>query len=306
MTSKEAATLKAKISAKQPYAHLFAYRTGPTTVWSIQLKIHHALYDGVSLPLIVQQLQDHCNAAEVVAPTQTIADVIAATSSRLAIEQRKSFWTHYLKGFIQRNLPQPSTRSTLRTEIFKPAIFDMKDLSSHARKHGLTIQSLFLAMCAKVYAGLTDTISSEDTVIGLYLANRSLSSRTELHQAVVPTVNLIPLRVSKPIGTDIFDMAAQIQFDIQEISAPANASVSLWEVREWTNVKVDCFVNFLKLPTLEKTCDDELEFEPVTNWGEESAKVVEVDGATVTLPEELLERRVDGAYLVSLGIPAAE
>lgn len=303
MTNKETATLKAKISAKQPFAHLFASRTGPTTVWSIQLKIHHALYDGVSLPLIVQQLQDHCNAAEVVAPTQTIADVIAATSSRLAIEQRKSFWTHYLKGFIQRNLPQPSTRSTLRTEIFKPAIFDMKDLSSCARKHGLTIQSLFLAMCAKVYAGLTGTLSSEDTVIGLYLANRSLSSRTELHQAVVPTVNLIPLRVSKPIGTDIFDMAAQIQFDIQEISAPANASVSLWEVREWTNVKVDCFVNFLKLPTLEETCDDEVEFEPVTNWGEESAKVVEIDGSTVTLPEELLERRVDGAYLVSLDIP---
>ena len=42
------------------------------------------------------------------------------------------------------------------------------------------------------------------------------------------------------------------------------------------------------------------------NWGEESAKVVELDGTDVTLPEELLERRVDGAYLVSLGIPAAE
>ena len=302
-TLQEVATLKAKVSAKQPYAHLFVTRIGSTTAWNIQLKIHHALYDGVSLQLIVRQLQDHCNAAaEVVVPSQTIADVIAATSTRIAIEKRKSFWTTYLKGLEQRNLHQPTTLPALRTEIFKPALFDLGSLESRAHNHGLTIQSLFLAVCAKVYAGLANTDSSKDTVIGLYLANRSLSSRTDLHQAVVPTVNLVPLRVSKPVGTNVFEMAAQIQHDIQEINAPANASASLWEIREWTNVEVDYFVNFLKLPTPEESRDDEIKLEQAGHWGEELAKVVEITEGAVTPPRDLVDSRVNGAYLVSLRI----
>lgn len=295
----ELADEKVKMASRQPYAHLFVSRLSPSSPWEVSLKIHHALYDGVSLPLIIRQFEDLCNDADTTASTDTLPLVIAKTSDSPSIEQRKTFWTRYLKDISQIRLTQPITPPTSRSEIFKPGLLpSVTSIETQAHNHGLTMQSLFLAAYAKLYARLTSTPSSSDVIIGLYLASRSLPI-ANLHEAPIPTVNLVPLRVSLPLETDVFEVAAQIHYDIQEISAPANASAGLWEIAEWTGVKVDTFVNFLKLPGgREDISEGAIRIAPVEQWSEGSSRVVDVDRG-VALPKELLDEHVNAAYLAS-------
>lgn len=304
LTDPKATALKAEVASKQPFAHIFVSKPEPSASWRMQLKIHHALYDGVSLPLIVQQLQDLCSGVEVAAPIDALPGLLSMTTTQSAVQSRKHFWMKYLKDMEQRFLCQPSAPPISRSEIFTPALLpSVSALESQARKRGLTTQSLFLAVCAKVYAVLTATAPSHDIVIGLYLANRSISNRIYLRQAAVPTVNLVPLRVVAPLESSIFDVAVQIQHDVLEISAPANASTSLWEIKEWTGVKIDTFVNFLKLPTPTESLNYGVEIEQAKNWSEQSCSVVEVDNGVVMPPEVLVDKRVNGAYLVSPTVP---
>jgi hypothetical protein len=300
MADNELADQMQKLASKQPYAHLVVSRSATSSPWHVQLKIHHALYDGVSLPLIVQQLQDLCNSADTIAPADILPLVIAKTSSSSSLDQRKTFWTGYLSGISLNHLKPPSVPSASRIEIFKPHLLpSVTALETQARKHGLTTQYLFLATYAKLYARLTSTPSSSDVVIGLYLANRSLPI-SNLHDAPVPTVNLVPLRVSAPQESDMFDVAAQIQYDIQEISAPANASVGLWEIAEWTGLKVDTFVNFLKLPGgSEDAGKGTVRITPVEQWGEGLSRVVDVSNRGVAPSKELVDDHVNWLYLVS-------
>jgi len=97
-----------------------------------------------------------------------------------------------------------------------------------------------------------------DSVIGIYLASRAASPTLQ-----APTLCILPLRVrvlkttTKPIeavdtgedhNVDIFALLAAartIQADLQRISATEIAGTSLWEIKKWTGVRVDCFVNFL-------------------------------------------------------------
>lgn len=286
---------------KQPYAHLFIAKS--STGWYLRLKIHHALYDGVSLPLLMQQLQDFCKGVDIPQSSNTFSKLITTTCASSTLEKRKAFWKNYLKGVEQRHLRQPTSPPTSKIEIFKPGLLPhVSSLDTIARKHGITTQSLFLAVYAKHYAVLTSTPTGQDVVICIYLANRSLPIHG-IAQAAIPTVNVIPLRVSAPRETDIIDVAAQIQYDIQEISSLENASVSLWEVKEWAGVKIDTFVNFLKLPHAEQeraSDDNAIKSTQTGQWSEEVGKVTEMQHGGFEAPEAFADKIMDGAYLVSL------
>ncbi|KAL5394922.1 hypothetical protein PMIN02_004559 [Paraphaeosphaeria minitans] len=304
MTDNKLADIVLKMSSEQPYAHLVVSKPFQSSPWNVKLKIHHALYDGVSLPLIIQQLQDLSNSAEKPTPKDMLSLVISKISGYSPMEQRKAFWKNYLKDVTQSHFSQTNAQSTSRIEMFKPRLLlSVTALETKAHKKGLTTQSLFVATYAKIYARLTLTPSSSDVIIGLYLANRSLPI-ANLHKAAIPTVNLVPLRVAAPLETDIFDVAAQIQYDIQEISAPANASVGLWEIAAWTGVRVDTFVNFLKLPGGgEDVGKVAVRITPVELWSEGLSRVVDVERG-VAPPKELVDQVVNGAYLHALDVEA--
>ena len=285
----------------QPYVHVFVSRSSQG--WTLRLNIHHALYDGVSLPQLMQQLQDLCLSAELPSSSSLFSRFIASTSSATARDARRQYWTEYLRGYTQVLLPQPSSAPSTKTEVFRPSLVsDMTSVEGQARRNGIAMQSLLLAVYARMYAKLTSTPRDSDIVIGIYLANRSLPLR-DIDRAVIPTVNLVPLRISMPLETDLLDMAAQIQFDVQEIGSPANAAVSLWEISEWTGVKIDSFVNFLKLPERDEDApsqNDGVRVFHAGQWGERVSKVTELRTEGFEVPEEMKSDRVNEAYLVSL------
>ncbi|KAI4959789.1 NRPS [Alternaria arbusti] len=290
----------------QPWAYLFASQT--SSGWALKLKIHHALYDGVSLPLLMQKLQAICNGAEVDPPDNTLAQMVAKGYGTSELEKKKSFWTRYLVDFAQKLLMQPAESPKTRTQLFKPALFATPNLEAAARQRGVSTQSIFLAAYAKVHAANTSGTADEDVIIGVYLANRSLPING-IASAAVPTVNLLPLRVSKPLKRQMVEMAEDIQRDLQEISEPMNASASLFEISEWTGVKVDTFVNFLSLPDTpeaegEAQNKDSITIEPTQQWEQSVSRVTEVEEHSLEPPAELVDERVNGAYLHAIDIEA--
>ncbi|PVI01410.1 hypothetical protein DM02DRAFT_525045 [Periconia macrospinosa] len=277
--------------------------------WDLRLKIHHALYDGVSLPILIQQFQDICKGGEVLSSSMdTLTDFVAANSNPSVSQNRESFWNNYLQGTTGHHLPQPSSPTPSRCEVFKPNLSSkMAPIESLARANNLTTQSLFLASFARLYADMTHTPSDRDIVIGIYLANRSFPNIQNLADSPIPVVNLVPLRVRRPLEINILDAAARIQSDIHEISSAENVGVGLWEIKEWTDVKIDCWVNFLKLPEAEHEsadqADGKVRIEQSGKWDKEVRRVTEANmSGTYEMPRELSKESVQEAYLHSLDV----
>ena len=330
------------VSLRSPPVRLRMINTAQESF--LLLTIHHALYDGVSLPLLLKKLRKIYNSvsqspkpmvqetlnAPAVAPIQiatettsssphstiatkmpmeitkasisrpSLADVVAYTSSRDRLKQ-ENFWSKYLDGAISTLLSSRSNPNQLgqkpkeRTSIFNPTLFrNSTTLEEQCRKHGITLQSLFLASFSKIYAGLlspkpssaqgstsaseatsprsspSDTggfspSTDQDIVIGIYLSNRHLpinASTENLYDLTAPTLNLLPLRVRRPKTTGLHTLARRIQKDLAEINNTDNsAGVSIADVERWTRreglegVKVDAWFNYLRLPGVDADVD---------------------------------------------------
>jgi amino acid adenylation domain-containing protein len=268
-------------ASMQPWVHLSATREAGG--WKLGLRIHHALYDGVSLPLLMRQLQAHCNgtADSRSLPTaeNALERYVALTHNASAPDARELFWKKYLEDVEPRAISAPTTLAagpTERTEIFHPSLLPSSTLEALARIHGVSSQALFLAVFASFYLShkshtphtphtphssstttTTTTISSsskddneKDVVLAIYLANRSLPLNTlDLPTSPIPTLNILPLRIRSPKSTPLLAVAAQIQQDLRALSEPGVAGTGLWEIDAWTGVKIDVCVNFLSLPS---------------------------------------------------------
>lgn len=216
--------------------------------WVIHLKIHHALYDGVSLPLIMGRFKELLGeGVKSEEPANSLASwrrLVSFPLDEQARASRRAFWTQYLGGANAVSLCLPNSKSTPteeRVSFFKrAAVSDVGRLKSLCSHHGISIQSVLLAAYARVLSTLS---GCNDVVFGVYLANRDTEQDLPF-----PTLCLVPLRVRVARDFDMAEVASAIQRDIFEVSRPENVSAGLWEIKDWTGVVVESFVNFLSLP----------------------------------------------------------
>lgn len=217
--------------------------------WALRLKIHHALYDGVSLPFIMgrfKELLDYhgVELEESVNKIASWASLFSCSLGEQARGNRKAFWTQYLEGSESVPLRLPKSKSTPteeRISFFKrAAVSDTSRLKALCSQYGISIQSVFLAAYARVLSTLS---GSDDVVFGVYIANRGSEQDLEF-----PTLCLVPLRVRAPRDLDVAEVASAVQRDLFEVSRPENVNAGLWEIKDWTGVVIDSFVNFLSLP----------------------------------------------------------
>lgn len=235
----------------QPYAALTVEHQG--SQWLLKLKIHHALYDAVSLPTLIRRLGRLCNLNK--AKDQPEAnDLQILRRFGGSHSEAHGFWTTYLKGAPSIK-SIPLSKDGKRVESFDAQLIqNVKPLQKACNTRGISVHAAFLAAYAKLYKSKMNTGSlQQDIVLGIYLANRShdISGLTE---AAVPTVNLVPLRVRKADERSLEDLSNSIQQDLLLLNSLENASTSLWQIARWTNVKIDTFVNFLVLP---ESADDD-------------------------------------------------
>ncbi|TVY84626.1 Hydroxamate-type ferrichrome siderophore peptide synthetase [Lachnellula suecica] len=235
---------------------------------TLKLTIHHALYDGISLPILVDELQTLYKGGEVTPPSGVFKTFVAQSISA-ASASAEDKWTAYLNGSSTSNSIAIAA-SNKRTEVFHPSL-KVKPLRQLAQDSGVSVDALFLAGIAKQYAQHLQS-SPTTVVFGIYFANRAPFGE-DLSSLAAPTLNLLPLRVNKPLERKIPELAKDIQRDLSAISSKEMAAASLEQICRWTGVKVDFFVNILKSATTSDLEKEEV-FRPLQEF-EEKAETVE-------------------------------
>lgn len=221
---------------------------------SIFLDIHHALYDGVSLDIIMAHLQAiyHCQIPSLRGQAQ-MEDFLAVSLTDASQKSRRRFWSKYLSE--SENPVFPLAKHDFgcngRQSQFTPGLVpSTQRLFATAKLYGISIQAIFFAAFARVHASNLSKVGvqiSNDLVFGIYLANRShpIEGLTTLAS---PTLNIVPLRIKDVLSTSVVESAKNVQQDLHALSTPDNSGVGLWEISDWAGVVIDCFVNFLSLP----------------------------------------------------------
>ncbi|KAL7785912.1 putative non-ribosomal peptide synthetase [Trichoderma ceciliae] len=219
---------------------------------AIRLKIHHALYDGVSMPAIMHRF------SELLRGKTTVIERGIEEWSRHTIQpsledsrqSRRAFWMAYLQGCSSDVFSSsPVTAGKHRvSHLQQSAVSDVGFLQTAVKEKGIGLQALFFAAYAKTLVRESNKEERDEgkktVVFGIYLANRS----DEALSLTYPTLNLVPLRVDLARNDGILEIASSIQNDIHLIVVDGRADVGLWEVAAWTGVTVTSFVNFLSLP----------------------------------------------------------
>lgn len=229
----------------------------------ITMKLHHALYDAVSLQLMLQELQNLCQIIDYkILAKGSLKDFVSRTRDKN--DARKEFWINYLTRNLE-TFPVLSRGSfdAKRVEKFNPEVIRVSQMQDALRHHGISIQALFFGVYAQVYATRLQRqpsfeqsrTASTDVIIGIYLANRSLDI-DDLTELEAPTFNIVPLRIQTD-GSSIIEIAQRVQQDLGEISRLENCGVSMREIYAWTGMKVDTYVNFLSLPGNEAGDEDD-------------------------------------------------
>lgn len=287
----------------------FSVQSQDNDSWLIRLRIQHALYDGVSLPLLMNLFVQILSGGEQASHGQhnqylAWKGQLASSLEDAIMAKRKAFWQQYLQGVNSMHFELRSTTTTPadeRASFFqRAAIADTAPLREVCTENGIGIQAVLLAAYAKILSSRSCQEGKGAIVFGVYLANRDTNS--SLH---FPTLCLVPLRVDVPRDFRLLEVAASIKRDLHLISDPTYVGVGLWEIKEWTGVVVDSFVNFLSLPESEQPAVTDSVRLTEVGFGEDAA--TEGESATVD-PSQLgwLEKNtIRDAYPVSLchGLP---
>lgn len=218
--------------------------------WLLQLSIQHALYDGFSLPAIMQSFLSRIQSHNAVAPVQLGGwkDFLATHNAEHTKRNNQGFWTKYLEGYSPTtpSTPSETVGGPDRVSVLKrAAMTQTATLQASCSKQGVGLPAVFFAAAAKALQRSRISASTgpaNQVIFGVYYANRSLAEGLE---ATFPTLNLIPLKVQINDSDDLLSVAMQVQEDLHLISS--HSTVGLWELKDWTGVKIDCFVNFLHL-----------------------------------------------------------
>ncbi|KAI8964463.1 acetyl-CoA synthetase-like protein [Daldinia sp. FL1419] len=230
----------------------------------VHLQIHHALYDAISLPVLMNRFLDLC--ANI--PTPSLGahqprwyEFVLNHYSPTVQQRRKEFWVEYLREMTPTCISTPhdplrKNHNAGRASCLRhDAINDISKAKKTSSAHGVTLQALFFAAYSKVLAAmqLFDKLEERDrnVVFGVYLANRTSFAGVE--EAPFPTLSIVPLLVKRPLTRSTVALAIDIQKDIIEIGSFENASVSLWEIYAWTGIQIQSSVNFLATPVNQNT-----------------------------------------------------
>ncbi|OTB09392.1 hypothetical protein M426DRAFT_50371 [Hypoxylon sp. CI-4A] len=225
----------------------------------MHLQIHHALYDGISLPRIMNRFLELCgnrSPPPLPAPTPTWHDFVLSHYSAEIQQQRQEFWSSYLRGvkplrLIDRQGPKMDVSGTQQySDIRRNVLGSTQKLKAVGTGHGLSLQALFFAAYSKALATSQEPEEPHeqegDVVCGVYLANRS--SFGGLEEVPFPTLSIVPLVARKPFARSVIELASEIQEDLLKIGTFENSTVGLWEIYDWTGIQIESCVNFLAAP----------------------------------------------------------
>ncbi|KAK6528913.1 hypothetical protein TWF694_004142 [Orbilia ellipsospora] len=167
----------------------------------IRLSIFHALYDGISMAMILSDVEDLLSGRQLV-NRMTFASIVPRILS-LDLEGAKNFWIDHLAS-AEVNLIEPQTNSPEAKEhhISHVLQFSQKDIEEVARKLDCTVQALFQIVSLQALA----RVFKKQLGIGLITSGRSFAV-DGIETCIGPLFNTIPCYLPIVAGTTWKDYA---------------------------------------------------------------------------------------------------
>ncbi|RKF63570.1 Nonribosomal peptide synthetase 2 [Erysiphe neolycopersici] len=211
------------------------------------LMIHHALYDGISIQIILREFLALYYDTKIELPTPCFKAFVVQSFSSSQSSGIQEKWKAYLGSSNYPPLDLVQRTVTKRRIEFRMSRNKIKNIKDKAKEIGLSIDSIFLAVLIKIEAqkrfqarSMTSSIT-----IGLYVANRGPFG-DDLSQLPAPTLNILPLRALNPLDKTLKKLALELQNDIHKIIDSDMVSASLSDIYNWTGTQVYFCVNILK------------------------------------------------------------
>lgn len=149
--------------SNKPLFQLTAYLS-PSTRCHLVLSLHHALFDGSSLPILFEDLEQvyHGEYVDPPTPLKAVLDTVASVD----LVEAKLFWRSMFKDFSWPASPFRRPTSTKWEEFAVPFRTSLSEFRNTAAQACVTLQTLltctFAALFARVYG-------QDDIVFGVSL-----------------------------------------------------------------------------------------------------------------------------------------
>ncbi|KAG9127508.1 Non-ribosomal peptide synthetase [Ceratobasidium sp. 392] len=184
----------------RPPIHLCHFQFGDNDYLLVAL--HHALYDGISLPLLFNRVRSIYHGAAItpsISFHELVPDILAQERSGV------SYWTKQLKGVRPFAFPQTADaiggawRSSTSCEV------ELSDIKRICRRYQVNVQCLGQAAMAKI---LSQVSGQRDVVFGQVISGRMLPGAEDV---IGPVFNTIPCRIDMSTSRNYGDLLRRIQ-----------------------------------------------------------------------------------------------
>ncbi|KAI9324351.1 hypothetical protein DFJ73DRAFT_251708 [Zopfochytrium polystomum] len=221
----------------------------------VVVTIHHALYDGWSLPMILGDLQK-AYADQELEDRPSIRGFVDYLRSQDEVAA-KEFWSTYLSGIengFNFNLG-PSNDDTI---VYDPLSFALSVDYEVLRQMAMQL-SVTPAVIAMAAWGLTlrKFASLPDVMFGMVVSGRDLAI-AGAERIMGPLVNTLPFRISFDDEKTCKEMISMVQANFIDISNSSTSDISC--IRRWCGLTDESAFNtlfvFESLPLANRTLDD--------------------------------------------------
>ncbi|KAL9069746.1 MAG: hypothetical protein Q9161_005331 [Pseudevernia consocians] len=246
--SKSASDIISDIASKPPI-RLALFRPPSDDRSSILLvSIHHALYDGESITMILQELNMRYHSA--IPPAHTSVDLMIEHVYSQDQEASKAFWRDYLAHCKPTSITDraDTTHDNLNYTFFPTIdkiltnpLAELEDFSSSiSGTLTSTIQAVFGIILAQ-------TLKTHDAVFGVVLSGRTVPIDRP-HTIVAPCITTIPQRVSLRTGcSNILDIVKDAQQGF--VASLEFQHTALRHIHHWLEADkplFDCLISYIQ------------------------------------------------------------
>ncbi|EJF65871.1 peptide synthetase [Dichomitus squalens LYAD-421 SS1] len=215
--------LNTSISIVPPVRLTLFTNSASCTVYAA-LSIHHALYDGISLPVLLQDLErEYIHQPQLPsASLQQALEHITLTDQ----EGARTFWTSYLKDYPWERLLNKTASSAVASVVSVPFVSSLSELQMKAARQQVTLQALLMGAYGSLLA--QHLYDHDDVVFGVIRTGRTLPI-DNIETTICPMITVVPARVRLAASSEALQ---NIQRDIARVNEYEHVPLS--RIQKWT------------------------------------------------------------------------
>ena len=199
------------------------------------LHIHHSVYDGWSMDMILADWATLLKGEEV-DPRPQFSQVVSfyQTVKDQALDESRRFWADHLLGWEKTPLPKLRGRVERSDDAAVSRSWDLstrrEDVAAFSRRHGCSPQVPFQASLLWLWSSI---LGAEDVVIGSVTSGRTIPV-ADIERIIGPCIASLPLRANLSSVATIVDLINLVQSSNRAIIE--HATLPLAEIRKLTTL----------------------------------------------------------------------